>query len=290
MKKIVNGIGKLLSMAQFRGKHRLVHRLGAALSKQCPEVELSFSPSCKVVLRLSDRIERLMWSGSYEPELAQIMKLLLNPGDAFADVGAHIGYFSVLAASLVGPTGQVLSFEADLDNFRRLEMNTEAQVCVTRHQVAVSDTVGYLDFLRSSSPSETGWGTILSSDEKRESVSIPAMTLDAAFQKHGLRRLEFVKIDAEGAERRILRGSCQTMETLRPVFFMEVNPHCLARDGAKPSDIVQLLREKGYWIEALAAPYSYKAESLLAIPIEKAQLKDKISSLSITVVPLSSLV
>ena len=62
-----------------------------------------------------------MWGGCYEPHVRHSLEVLLSPGDMFIDVGGHIGYHSVLGASLVGSRGRVIAFEADPRNFERLK-------------------------------------------------------------------------------------------------------------------------------------------------------------------------
>ena len=92
----------LNSTNQFRGKTRLTDMLGRLM--------LAFNGSRgmfpleggeTVTIDLGDRIQRLMWGGAYEPHVRNCFAALLRPGDTFVDVGAHIGFFSMIASSLV---------------------------------------------------------------------------------------------------------------------------------------------------------------------------------------------
>lgn len=97
-------------------------------------------------VRLTDRIECLMWAGAYEPELRTILKNILQSGMTFVDVGVHIGYFTVLAAHRGGASGEVHAFEPDPVCFQRLRINTADYDYVHAYHVAVSNEAGKQDF------------------------------------------------------------------------------------------------------------------------------------------------
>ena len=68
---------------------------------------------------LSDRIQRLMWGAAYEPDVRKCLAALLRPGNTFVDVGAHIGFFSLLASSLVGSQGKVYAWSKRMPLYSR---------------------------------------------------------------------------------------------------------------------------------------------------------------------------
>jgi len=114
----------LNSTSQFRGKAHLADWLGR-LTNSWTGGRGTFSlPRGDIVtIDLGDRIQRLMWGGVYEPHVKRCLAALLRPGDTFVDVGAHIGYFSMIAASLVGSNGRVYSFEGNSSLFPTLRSN-----------------------------------------------------------------------------------------------------------------------------------------------------------------------
>src|SRR5690606_2779267 len=84
----------------------------------------------------------------YEEETSQFMVTVLRPGDSFVDIGTHVGYFSMLAAALVGPEGTVISFEPELRNFGQLvehiDLNGFSNVAPIN--AAVGETTGKVEF------------------------------------------------------------------------------------------------------------------------------------------------
>src|SRR5258708_6355023 len=86
--------------------------------------------------------------GSFEPDVANAFVTLLRPGDVAVDIGANLGYLTVLAALLVGPTGHVVAFEPDAENAARLRANLALNDCsnVTIIEKAVTNRVGDIEF------------------------------------------------------------------------------------------------------------------------------------------------
>jgi hypothetical protein len=99
----------LLNRLPIRGKGRIAD---AVLSNKTGDFKCHPLPGVTVFLRPNQRIERWMWAGIYEPELVSLLKKALKPGMTVLDLGANIGYFSVIAAALVGEKGQVHAFDA----------------------------------------------------------------------------------------------------------------------------------------------------------------------------------
>ena len=96
-----NSIGRVMGLVRFRGKARLTNWIGKVVSWFVPEADCHPVPGGRVIVSLNDRVGRLMWTSCYEPELVALLRKVLDPGMTFVDVGAHIGYFSIIAAALV---------------------------------------------------------------------------------------------------------------------------------------------------------------------------------------------
>jgi FkbM family methyltransferase len=191
------------------------------------------------------------------------------------DVGAHVGFFSVIAATLVGKEGMVCGFEPDPDNLRRSVANTRSYGWVRLYATAVSDSNGKTTFYRSPQSAESGWGTITNPDESRTSIQVAVTSLDQWQKDNGISRIDFVKMDAEGAEYRVLSGASVILRESRPILFLEINEVCLGRDGKSAEDIIRLLRNYSYWtgyvVDRNDAP-----QAVLAIPEEMKDVRDRI--------------
>ena len=141
----------------------------------------------------------------------------LRAGDTVLDVGAHTGYYTLLASTLVGEEGRVWAFEPAPRNARYLRGNVEANgrenVRVT--EAAVSDEEGTARF-----GGGTGTGTGRLTDEG--DLEVRTLTLDGFCERHRLDPA-VVKIDVEGAEARVLRGADDVLRTAGPVLFLSIH-------------------------------------------------------------------
>jgi len=276
LKAFITRSGALLSRFEFRGKCRVADSAGKLLSTFCPEAYAIPCPGHKLSVRLNDRAGRMMWAGCYEPELIAILRSILTPGMVVLDVGAHVGFFSVVAAALVGPKGMVCGFEPDPDNLRRIVTNTSGYGWVRLYATAVSDSNGEITFYKSPLNSESGWGTITKTDERRTSIQVAVTSLDEWRKSNGISRIDFVKLDIEGAEHRVLRGASLILQESRPMVFLEINEVCLFRDGKSAKDIIRLLRGYSYWIGYVVNRHDVP-QAALAIPEEKKDVCDRIA-------------
>lgn len=175
------------------------------------------------------------------------------------DVGAHAGQFSKLFARMA-PRGQVYAFEpsayARSILTRSLAFNRLAHVKVI--PMGLSDAPGEL-ILHTPIKARGGLGFGIAhfgedGQDARDTMDqvVPLTTLDAFAQAEGLTRLDFLKADVEGWEVNVLKGGLKTLAKYRPALFLEVSDASLARAGARPTDIWDILRPLGY--RALKAP------------------------------------
>lgn len=144
-------------------------------------------------------------SKQYEPGTTKLIKDVLKPGDVVYDAGAHIGYFSIIAASIVGPSGHVYAFEASGETARYLCQTigaNELEQVVSVERKAVADIVGELSF----STNATG-STARKIIESDSSSKVLTTTLDAHWQEHCNRPVRLLKIDVEGYELRSLKNA-----------------------------------------------------------------------------------
>lgn len=203
--------------------------------------------------------------GFFEPDLTEIICRLLRPGDVFYDVGTHLGYYSLLAARLVGPTGHVVALEPTLRTRALLERNVAPFSNVEVLQYAAWYETTELEF------NDYGWtmSAYNSFSAKRladtpNRIIVPARPLDAIVAETG-RVPTMLKIDAEAAELYVLQGLRETMATVSPLITLETGDFTegapksheviafAIAHGYQPYDLVnghfvshQLKREYGY--------------------------------------------
>jgi FkbM family methyltransferase len=197
-------------------------------------------------VRVGDSVIKV--TGRGEPKVERAFLELIAPGDVVYDVGANVGWYSLLAARRVGPGGAVVAFEPLLENAYIAQQNASANSMANMSVVgaAVADVDGWFSFLREGSL----MGRLERSDRTRPVRSgpsgesewprtlVPVLALDSWIHATGQRPPSVVKIDVEGSEARVLRGMRGTLETFRPVLIIELH-------GTK-LEVADLLDEAGY--------------------------------------------
>lgn len=155
------------------------------------------------------------WLGSYEFEKQRLLARMLAPGQVMFDLGANVGFYTLLAARRVGPGGRVVAFEPLEGNVaylrRHLRRNAVANVEVI--QAAVADRPGTARFAPHRS---NAMGRLSDSGD----LEVPVVSLDALFEAGSLPRPDVLKIDIEGAELRALRGAERLLRTARPCILL----------------------------------------------------------------------
>jgi FkbM family methyltransferase len=178
------------------------------------------------------------------------MRHYLRPGDAFLDVGANVGVYSLLAASLVGPEGRVDAFEPVPETLRRLRENLALSGArqVHIHEVAVGDAAGSVRFVvgrdAMNSLATDGHSADDSPCEGQDcTIEVPCDLLDRQVSD---RRFAMGKIDIEGAEPLALRGAANMLADANPpVWLLEINGR-LRQFGCSETEFAAWLRERGY--------------------------------------------
>ena len=196
-----------------------------------------------------DRVisHRIRQEGIWEPYETELVMALLGPGDIFVDVGANIGYFSVIAAALVGGQGAVHAFEPHPENYRLLCENLAANGLAGRAQTycaGLSDSAGQARLFLSGDNS--GDHQIYASSEKRDSQAITLLrgTEVEALAGSGI---DLLKVDTQGSETRVLRGLLPLLlEQQRPCrVLVELTPHSLREAGSSGRELIELLAQLG---------------------------------------------
>ncbi len=195
------------------------------------------------------------WIGSYEQTKQQIFNGALSPGFVVYDVGAHVGFYSLLASAGAGPTGRVYCFEPLPENVDYLRKHLRINQCVNCEvfEVAVTSMDGVARF-DSSRPRSMGWIS------ETGGLLVRTVRLDTLVEEKHILPPNVIKIDVEGAELSVLEGCAQTIGVSRPLIF-------LATHGPKAhNDCIEFLIAKKYKLQSLSEDPIDRADELLARP------------------------
>ncbi|MEM4296998.1 MAG: FkbM family methyltransferase [Nitrososphaerota archaeon] len=186
-----------------------------------------------------------------EEDIINFVRSYLREGDVFVDIGSHHGLYTLLAAKQVGKAGKVISFEPSPRERVKLMRNIRANRCqnlVTVEPFALSDTIGEVQLLLAPT-FHSGLNSLRPINEpiQVESViSVKSTTLDEYVKQKGIHRIKLIKVDAEGAELSILRGSLYVLQHLRPIWVLEASSRRTMPWGYTPHDLVSFMSDMGY--------------------------------------------
>lgn len=203
----------------------------------------------------------LIMHGSFDPEETFVLEKFLKNGMTFVDVGANIGYFSLIAGRLVGNGGKVFAFEPDEDNFKLLERNIEENNYknITAVKKAVSNSVGtarfYLD-------SENLCAHSLNKKENNNFVEVETTTLSDFLEDS---KVDVIKIDVEGAEQSVFNGMKDIIaKSDKLAIITEFYPKAIKNFGDSPLKYLQSFIDAGFKL--------YKVEDKEFVNINESQI------------------
>jgi FkbM family methyltransferase len=198
---------------------------------------------------VSDRIQRsILYLGYWGGSVSRLLRRVLSPGDTFIDVGANVGWFTLLAAHLVGPAGRVVAFEPCPITRKHLERNVDLNPYrnVLVEQSALSDRPGAARLLRVLSGVDGSFSIIGRVPAHGSSFEVSTARFDDYHQDHQLGRVKLMKVDVEGEE--LLVGGMQSVlkRHLCDFIVLEASEWQLRRAGASIADFLNLLGSNGY--------------------------------------------
>jgi FkbM family methyltransferase len=202
---------------------------------------------------LRDRIQQMVFHfGVWEPNISALIEQVLSPGDAVADIGANIGYVTLLASKLVGPRGNVVAIEASPRIFNLLAANTsenDARNVRLVHK-AVSDEPGLLD-LYAGPPSNRGLTTTLAKKGLDFEATVEALPLDQILTAEERSRLRLIKMDIEGAEAPVMRRFLDTLDLYPDSvhLIVEMSP------SEEWPNVFHRMRDAGFAAYSIENPY-----------------------------------
>lgn len=212
----------------FKPLARLIRRgLNKAAPSGLSEVQVAAGDLAGFTLLLDMQTEKDYWLGTYEPDLQSALRELIAPGWVIYDVGANIGYVSLLLAKAAGESGRVFAFEALPTNVERLRRNVELNRMGSRVAVvagAVTQAAGPVRFLvHESGGMGKAEGSAGREDQYRAEVIVEGLSLDEFVFERGNPPPQAVKMDIEGGEVLALPGMRRLLAEVRPLMLMELH-------------------------------------------------------------------
>jgi FkbM family methyltransferase len=183
----------------------------------------------------------------HEPTLTKFLAGFVLHGDTVLEIGANIGYYTLLLSHLVGPTGMVIAVEPHPENVRLLRLNlklnrvTNAVVV----PVAISDEVGVAQMFISKG---SNWHSLMPTPKSCEqSITVPTTTVDELVRQLE-QPIDLIRMDIEGWEVKALHGAERTLKRDKPTLVMEVHPSYL-----QPEEVEGLLQ----WLQSLGYRWAF---------------------------------
>lgn len=192
----------------------------------------------------------IAYLGVINPFETQLLQNILQPHDVVFDIGTYVdGWYSLLASQLVGRKGKVYAFEPIPIFFRRLKENVRLNNLsnIVLNNIALSKTSGkrymYLadgesSFFKEYAQQRKG--------KSCERVLVVMDSLDSYVRRHSVHRIDFIKIDVEGAEMDVLKGAFYTIKRYKPDILLELIENNVRAGGYKPADVITFMNALGY--------------------------------------------
>jgi len=216
------GIYKIKPLAQIIRK-----TLNAATPKGFFEIEIAAGILQGSYLLLDLQQEKDYWLGTYELDLQAAIEHYTQSGMCIYDVGANIGYISLMFAKLIGPSGKIFSFEALPENIKRFKRNKALNDFARNIKIiraAVIDKSGTTQFLRhKSSAMGKAVGSAGRQEQYQESINVPAVSLDDFVFIENNPAPDLIKMDIEGGEALALQGMQKIFNNIRPILLIEIH-------------------------------------------------------------------
>jgi FkbM family methyltransferase len=194
------------------------------------------------------------WIGSYEYEKRLLFEKMVRPGSVVFDIGAHVGFYTLLASTLVGPLGKVFAFEPVPENLcflkEHLRLNRVINVAVI--EKAVSDRSGVAAF--ADGPSRA-MGHLAAQGRRQ----VPTVSLDELVAAGEIPLPDYIKIDVENADWLVLSGARSLLECAHPVIFLATDIYVSQQQS------FQLLTSLGYQLQPIDGKSLEQSQEVLAI-------------------------
>ncbi len=209
----------------------------------------------------------LVRRGIHEETLTKFVINEIKKGDVVLDVGANIGYYTLIFAKIVGENGHVFAFEPEPSNFNLLKKNVMVNNYrnVSLEKIVISNKNGNTKLYLS----KTNAGShriYLSNTVKNNFINVEMKTLDEYFKNNSIRdKISFIKMDVEGSEIGVIKGMNSILENKKLTVMLEFDPRQIKNYGASPEDLLNILANHGF---------SFSYEDKQKCRLEKCKMND----------------
>lgn len=239
----------------FRGKWRVTGFIFQRwLLRSRKQQTIKLARGMRIHCKLWDEVQNAIWwnGPNYERKESKFIRRYLKPGMVFFDVGSNVGYYTLLAAPIVGKDGKVHAFDPVSEQHADLRANVERNKLqnVVPERLIITDRAGTMEINLGSEDNAGTAAVNLVYRENQATERVDCTTLDAYLSEHGVKRLDVLKIDVEGHEPFVLRGVAETLRKLRPLLLVEVRGEMLEELGSSRETLFQQIAVHGY------VPYS----------------------------------
>jgi FkbM family methyltransferase len=243
---------------------------------------MNWHKGLSIQIHLGNDLSRPIFiGGCIDPNEFAFLDSVLKEGMVFVDAGANEGLYSLFASRCVGPSGRVFSFEPSQREFQRLGCNIQLNNLENVHavQAVLAEAPGEieLNIADSSHAGQNTLGKFIYQVPLLRTERVSAQTLDGFAAESGLTRLDILKLDVEGAERRVLEGSRRVLRELRPMILFEASDAALKEQGSSLTNVLEFLRSQNYRFYAfdnrtgapIPADAETRSDNMIAVPMER---------------------
>jgi FkbM family methyltransferase len=208
--------------------------------------QLQFGEATVVLNPTDPVVSGALHFGVYEKAETKFFYTACRDGMTFLDVGANIGYYTALAARIVGPNGNVIALEPDPESYQYLEQTIKANAVgnVRAFQIAASDSPATLPLFISKD--NRGDNRLYAPAEKRPQIEVEARPIDELLSENNINTVDLIKIDVQGYEPKVIAGLEKTInQSPNLTILMEFWPKGIAEAGGDAKKFLDDLRKLG---------------------------------------------
>ncbi len=188
----------------------------------------------------------LYFSGTFEEDVEKIIKFRVKPGMCVLDIGANVGYHTFRMSKLAGKSGRVYAIEPTGWAYRKLIRNAQLNpefdnIIFSKLGLSNADT----------GTTQMHFQSSYRLDGKQQSAieNIELLTLDTFLDRENIGKIDFIKLDVDGFEGRVMQGAARSLTDMKPIILFEMNPSTMLENGDDPEAMVQILVQAGYYFE-----------------------------------------